>query len=744
MKKWALVAGVSSYQDSPLKYPAKDAIAVNDRLGSPEYNFLTLLLTDTEVTRLELLDAFDTINREQPDLFVFYFAGHGVQNDYGTFLATYDYHDVEPGLDIARLTQLLSSGELDRQVVAILDCCHAGAARARTHRSAHDPESYSSAKFQRAVQNNARMLGHGRVVLAACRDEEYAYESDTDEHGIYTAALIRGMDGAAADSHGEITPGNLHEYTTRIMVQSGQQQPVQIGEYGRIVLAEGFVPRPPPQTKTLNSHDVSAIVDAATRHLNGYLQSRTTDFEDWTEEGYRDACRALVPIVDWFERKAEIPEIAVHPRFKAVRSEVTSELGRLGHLADGLNTLHGRVKERIGGGGFGTVWKILHEPSEKHYAFKVYHPHELSLEDKQRRFRRGYEAMRQLSHPNVVGVHQFSESPIGFVMDYVPGPNLRDLAAGILDVGSTLWLLDVVASTLEHAHSRGVIHRDVKPENIILTYDEVTDRWLPHLTDFDLAWFSTATQVTKTGIGGAMYYAAPEQIDRPNSSAAHHLAVDIYSFGQLMYFALSRSDPTVVAREDAPLLRQLGGWPDASAAQQFLELYRSCTRLRPEERPESFARIRHQLRDLGRHFLGGAERALSVDGLLQEVGLRMNSDYGRAPVPRDGHIDFLSKSGRTSVVLSGTQAGRKANVSAQIRPHQGMAANSGTFESMRRRLNSAMDTYVSPLRGVTRRSGKSGAFEVFLDFEGVRLTPSGATQCQQILLDVVDIFERNA
>ena len=69
----------------------------------------------------------------------------------------------------------------------------------------------------------------------------------------------------------------------------------------------------------------------------------------------------------------------------------------------------------------------------------------------------------QLNHPHIVSVHRYTNCPVGFYMDYIDGPNLRDFGGALTEPPEILALLIQIAETLQHAHGRNVIHRDVKP-----------------------------------------------------------------------------------------------------------------------------------------------------------------------------------------------------------------------------------------------------------------------------------------
>jgi serine/threonine protein kinase len=236
-------------------------------------------------------------------------------------------------------------------------------------------------------------------------------------------------------------------------------------------------------------------------------------------------------------------------------------------------------------------------------------------------------------------------------MDYVDGPNLRQLPNLTDDQEAVLRILLLVAETIQHAHGRNVVHRDIKPENILLTYQQDGGpTWLPYLTDFDLAWFSTATKLTKEGMGN-IYYAAPEQLASPLSRAAHEVTVDVYSFGQLGYFAITGSDPAPLGRADN--LRSLRGrlerWPVGQAAALFLEWYQRCVADEPVERYQNFQAL---VDDLSRVELGLRETdptsPLARADFMSELAFSL-SGFIDAPQVEEPVVPSLS--GRTRIEL---------------------------------------------------------------------------------------------
>ena len=182
--------------------------------------------------------------------------------------------------------------------------------------------------------------------------------------------------------------------------------------------------------------------------------------------------------------------------------------------------------------------------------------------------------MALLDHPHIVKVVRYSESPVGFYMDYIPGANLRQLGRTIVEPADIVDFLMVIAETLQHAHGRNVIHRDVKPENVLAAFDTEHSQWKPYLTDFDLAWYSTATQVTRDAFG-AIFYAAPEQLAKPESAQAHARTTDIFAFGQVAFFLATGSDPVPLDAADnvRALSERLGSWANLEAALSMIRTY---------------------------------------------------------------------------------------------------------------------------------------------------------------------------
>lgn len=198
------------------------------------------------------------------------------------------------------------------------------------------------------------------------------------------------------------------------------------------------------------------------------------------------------------------------------------------------------VEREIGRGGMGIVYLARDLKLDRRVAIKTLPPHLASDPVVRERFLREARTAGRLSHPNIVPIHRADEldGQVFFVMGYVDGESLaqriRDL--GRLDPREVLRELRDVANALGFAHDHGIIHRDVKAENILI--ERSTGRSL--VTDFGIARLAEAAPLTATGqVLGTVYYLSPEQV----SGEAVDARSDIYSLGVVGYFALAGRFP---------------------------------------------------------------------------------------------------------------------------------------------------------------------------------------------------------
>lgn len=199
------------------------------------------------------------------------------------------------------------------------------------------------------------------------------------------------------------------------------------------------------------------------------------------------------------------------------------------------------VQRLLGRGGMGAVYLARERALDRAVAIKVLPP-EIARLETQERFRREARTAAQLSHPNIVPLHTFGEvdGMMYFVMGYVRGESLADRIRreGKLPAAQVQAILGTVADALDYAHRQGVVHRDIKPDNILLEDD--SDR--PLLTDFGIAK-AAASGATLTELGtaiGTPHYMSPEQ-----ASGEHDLdgRSDLYSLGVVGYQMLTGQLP---------------------------------------------------------------------------------------------------------------------------------------------------------------------------------------------------------
>ncbi len=197
------------------------------------------------------------------------------------------------------------------------------------------------------------------------------------------------------------------------------------------------------------------------------------------------------------------------------------------------------IAREIGRGGYSVVYVARDRELRTDVAVKLLVPPPALAAMARERMRREAIAARGLAHPNIVSLHDFlEEGPWSFlVMEYVDGPDLRER----VDTGESLSTVEAVlvgtdiAAALDAAHGQGILHRDVKPQNVLLDADGRA-----RLTDFGSARIESQATVTATGgIVGTVAYAAPEEIAGLRADSRS----DVYSLGLTLYFALTGELP---------------------------------------------------------------------------------------------------------------------------------------------------------------------------------------------------------
>jgi serine/threonine protein kinase len=202
-----------------------------------------------------------------------------------------------------------------------------------------------------------------------------------------------------------------------------------------------------------------------------------------------------------------------------------------------------RIDELISRGGMGIVYRATNVTLNRIYALKVLAPELSDDEQFRERFKREIRIAASVHHPHVVAIHYAGEHEgmLFLIMDFIYGTDLSELLRrhGALEPERAVELLSQMASALDAAHSRGLVHRDVKPANLLITVRDGEEH--SYLTDFGLAKRSdTVGAMTKKGVVvGTVDYMAPEQITGGPTDAR----TDIYSLGCTFFHMMSGSVP---------------------------------------------------------------------------------------------------------------------------------------------------------------------------------------------------------
>ncbi|MFD7153937.1 serine/threonine-protein kinase [Kribbella sp. NPDC059898] len=199
---------------------------------------------------------------------------------------------------------------------------------------------------------------------------------------------------------------------------------------------------------------------------------------------------------------------------------------------------------RVGAGGFATVWLARDEQLDAEVAVKILSENWVEDEDVRRRFLAEGRFLRKVDSLYVVGVHDIGEADDGrpfMVLTYADGGTLADrIKAGPLEFGEAVRVITQVGRGLKHLHARGVLHRDVKPANVLFRSDPNGDRAM--LSDLGLG--KSLAEVSRiTMPGGTPAYVAPEQV---MGERLDHRA-DLYSLGAVAYAAFTGQAPHGVA-----------------------------------------------------------------------------------------------------------------------------------------------------------------------------------------------------
>ena len=252
------------------------------------------------------------------------------------------------------------------------------------------------------------------------------------------------------------------------------------------------------------------------------------------------------------------------------------------------------VEGRLGAGGFAVVFQVRDVHLKRKLAVKLLSPDVIASHSVLERFRREAETVAQLSHPHIVKLHFIGQKDdlVYLVMEMIDGGSLADRLQReqMLPIDDAARIFGEVASALAHAHKRGVVHRDIKPQNVLL--DSESGRAL--VTDFGIARTAESGSLTATGmVVGTPAYLSPEQV---TGEPSDHRA-DIYALGVMAYEMLAGRAPFTGPTPTAVLMKRLGGPPEPLRSIRkeipaaLEELVDACLATNPDERIQNAADI---------------------------------------------------------------------------------------------------------------------------------------------------------
>ncbi len=303
-------------------------------------------------------------------------------------------------------------------------------------------------------------------------------------------------------------------------------------------------------------------------------------------------------------------------------------------------TFGGRYElgSRIAIGGMGEVWQATDLVIGRTVAIKILKDEYLGDPGFLERFRAEARHAALVNHEGIANVYDYGEEEGSayLVMELVPGEAL----SSILErerVLSTDRVLDIVAQTasaLQAAHSAGLVHRDIKPGNLLITPDGRVK-----ITDFGIARIADQVPLTATGqVMGTVQYLSPEQASGHPASPA----TDIYSLGIVAYEALAGRRPFTGESQVAIAMAQINEAPPdlpATVAEPVRNLVYSCIAKRPEDRPATAAHLARAAQALRRGDVAGA--AAAVPAVLGAGGLATFPGYGNAASGYTGETRVL-------------------------------------------------------------------------------------------------------
>ena len=382
------------------------------------------------------------------------------------------------------------------------------------------------------------------------------------------------------------------------------------------------------------------------------------------------------------------------------------------------------VESVLGRGGMGTVYLATHARLERKVALKVIAPGLAEDDEFRERFLRESRLVASLDHPHVIPVYDADEidGVLFLAMRYVPGPSLRALlrSEDRLSTGETARIAEQVAGALDAAHRAGLVHRDVKPANILLAEP---DRHA-YLCDFGLARRTAADGATRTGsFLGTADYSAPEQVEGgPVDGRA-----DIYALGGVVFHCLTGRPPFARDSEFATLRAHLEDEPPAPGVSPGVDAaVRRALAKRPEDRYATAGEFAAALTSAGEDTRPPSEPAtrvlrsprrrrplllwlvaalavlaLAAGGAFWLHGRGGGDDQLRTFVDRVENLLDQSSSGRADVGAA-IAAGLKCTISPRLAAERISSAAEGNRQSVLLQLGSVPQPTAAARQAITK------------------------------------------
>lgn len=304
------------------------------------------------------------------------------------------------------------------------------------------------------------------------------------------------------------------------------------------------------------------------------------------------------------------------------------------------------IMEIIGIGGMANVYKSYDVIEDRIVAVKILRDEYMDNDDMRRRFKNESKAMAVLNHPNVMRVYDvsFSDRMQSIVMEYIDGITLKEYIEqqGVLKWKEAVHFTVQILRALQHAHDKGIVHRDIKPQNVMLLSDGTIK-----ICDFGIARFARSETRTLTDKAiGSVHYISPEQA----AGGAIDARTDLYSAGVILYEMLTGRVPFEADTPVSVALKQI-----QNTAVPPRELNPSI--------PEGLQEIAlHAMeKDMNKRYQSAAQMLRDIDEFKRDPSISFEYKYLSAPMPHDEsrYSDAIQTARRSKETGSGGKKPKK-------------------------------------------------------------------------------------